>query len=150
VPLRVTRAAIEERARDWLLKDGPCPVIALRGTEVDGPDAFDVDRDGRSVRVRVHLAESPLAVLDAVTGRADGELAVVVTPLTTDELGDSLLARIHGNRVRGISHWETVKGLAGAKTLDPELLHRRYDWLAEAAAACGTALWTNWAGGTTE
>jgi hypothetical protein len=135
---RVTRSAVEARLKRWSDDaEHPNPVIALRGApEWDG----DASLNFQGVQVPVRTAQTVLGVLEALADHAGEGPLVLITSLGSEELGASIRARLHGNEVRTVDHWDTVLTLAGATRIEPALASG-HAWLAEAAAGIGSGLW---------
>jgi len=112
-------------------------VLLLRAApEWRDDDRFDVSVPGRAEPIPVAVAACPtvLAVLDALAEpREPDRYLVVLTPLETDEVGESVRARGIRDEVRPINRWDLVQDAFGARQLDPALTSSsRYRWVAEA------------------
>lgn len=135
-PPKVTRAQLVplvERAVDRA-ENGRRPVVLVHADPDTVPHMGDVR--GRAVTVRG--SRSPLQIRSLL--RADDEGALVVlTDCTPATLGDDLLARVSGHRVRHIDRWATVCDLFGADRPSPGLVRKAHlaDALIEAAPVGG-------------
>lgn len=94
---------------------------------------FTMEADGRSVRVSVAACPTVLSVLAAMSAeRADGAYLVVLTPVTEQEVGDSVLARAIQPAIKPINRWDLVQDAFGTTRLDPALTRGKSAWVAEA------------------
>jgi hypothetical protein len=130
---KVTRAQLVhlvERA----LENGSRPVVLVRADPDQVPDVSEVA--GRPVAV--HGARSPLEIRSLVHG-AGSEALVVLTDCEPGALGEDVLARVSGHRVRHVDRWATVCSLFGAERPTAALARRSHlaDALIEAAPAHG-------------
>jgi hypothetical protein len=120
--------------------------------EVPGFEAPSPEPDGGQAvgKVPVAVAACPtvLAVLDALAApREPGRYLVVLTPLETAAVGESVLARGIRDEVKPINRWDLVQDAFGARLLDPALTQHR--WVAEALLdAQPTGGWRRLAGTT--
>lgn len=133
---RVTRAQLVplvERAIERV-QDGRRPVILVHAD----PDAAPHVGDVRGTVVTVHGSRSPLQIRGLLRGEGTGAL-VVLTDCEPTALGDDLLARVSGHRVRHIDRWATVCELFGADRPAPGLTRKAHlaDALIEAAPVGG-------------
>lgn len=79
--------------------------------------------DVRGRAVTVIGSSSPLQIRAALRTQAGGSL-VVLTDATNEQLGDDLLARVAGRKVRRLDRWATVCQLFGATRPSPALAKR--------------------------
>lgn len=104
--------------------------------EVEVPGFEPAGGTATTGKVPVAVAACPtvLAVLDALAApREPGRYLVVLTPLETDEVGASVLARGIRDEVKPINRWDLVRDAFGARLIDPVLTSSsRYRWVAEA------------------
>lgn len=108
--------------------------LILRAQPVwDGPSAFTVADQQRSVAVHVRACVSPLAVRDAMRS-AGADHLLIITDQSDADLGLGILSRCYDQRVVTPSMWEAVKGSFAAREVDPHLA--RMPWVAEALVAC--------------
>ena len=133
---KVTRAQLlplVERAVERA-DDGRRPVIVVRADPEVVPHIGDVG--GRAVGV--HGSRSPLQIRRLLGENNTGPL-VVLTDCEPTALGDDVLARISGHRVRHIDRWATVCELFGADRPTPGLARKGHlaDALIEAAPVGG-------------
>lgn len=121
---RRAKARRDERGKNAYIAN----VLLLRAAPTwTGDERIVVDTE----RALVVPAPTVLAVLDALSRpREPGEYLVVLTPCDGEELGESVLARVRGRRVRAIDRWDLVAEGFGVKRLDPRLYAEA--WLAEA------------------
>lgn len=133
-----SQRAILERVRTQLprLTSSDDAVIGIRSPQSPvwhGADAFDID--GRPVRVAA--CPSVLAVLDALASQESGSVLVLLTDQPESELGDAVLARVHGGRLLEADRYTLLDDLLGARQLDPRIRAERWlvDALVELAAA---------------
>lgn len=107
--------------------------VALRAApQWAGPDEITVDHDGRHVNARVVPAPTVLALLAELSRPRDAEYLVLLTPCTTQELGNTLLSRLVGQEVFTVNNWELVLDQLDLRHLDPRLYSREWAWLANA------------------
>jgi len=133
---RVSRAQLlplVERAVESA-ENGKRPVVVVHADPDVVPDVGDVR--GRAVVVRG--SRSPLQIRGLLGGDDLGAL-VVLTDCEPTSLGDDVLARVHGHRVRHIDRWATVCALFGADRPTASLARKSHlaDALIEAAPVGG-------------
>jgi hypothetical protein len=98
----------------------------------DDPE-FTLDVGGRPVKVSVAACPTVLSVLAAMSAeRGDGDCLVVLTPVTEQEAGDSVLSRAIQPAIKPINRWDLVQDAFGATRLDPALTRGKNAWIAEA------------------
>jgi len=112
---------------------GHRPVVVVHAD----PDVVPHVGDVGGQAVAVHGSRSPLQIRDLLRG-GDGAL-VVLTDCEASALGDDLLARVSGHRVRHIDRWASVCGLFGADRPTPSLARKAHlaDALIEGAPVGG-------------
>jgi hypothetical protein len=135
-PPKVTRAQLVpliERALDRA-ENGRRPVILVHAD----PDVVPHMGDVRGRHVRVAGSRSPLQVRSLLRG-GDDDALVVLTDCDPAELGDDVLARVSGHRIRHIDRWATVCQLFGVERPTPDLARKAHlaDALIEAAPVGG-------------
>ncbi|MDQ6727079.1 MAG: BREX-2 system phosphatase PglZ [Actinomycetota bacterium] len=136
VPPRVTGAQLVplvERAVDKA-ENGRRPVVLVHAD----PDAVPQVGDVRGRAVTIHGSRSPLQIRSLLRAEEEGAL-VVLTDCEPTTLGDDVLARVSGHRVRHIDRWATVCDLFGADRPSPGLVRKAHlaDALIEAAPVDG-------------
>ncbi|SNQ47233.1 PglZ domain protein [Frankia canadensis] len=114
--------------------DGDQPRVLLVRAQPEWPAPRELDVAGRHVRVVPCV--SALAVLEQVTCWArdpveDGWL-VLLTDADEDDLGDSVLAQVHRQRVDILEPWIAVLEDFGANQADPRLRAPEHRWVAQA------------------
>lgn len=133
---KVTRAQLVplvERAVDKA-ENGRRPVVLVHAN----PDAVPHMGDVRGRAVTVCGSRSPLQIRSLLRVD-DGGALVVLTDCEPAALGDDVLARVSGHRVRHIDRWATVCELFGADRPSPGLVRKAHlaDALIEAAPIGG-------------
>lgn len=89
------------------------------------PDAIDVDEQ----RWDVVFAASPLQARLAMVRAGEEGRAVLLTPLSVQELGLEVVARLGLRRLESIQPWQVVRELFQARQIDARLV--REGWIAE-------------------
>jgi hypothetical protein len=103
--------------------------IALRARpEWTGDPVLTID----GTSVRVVACPTPLAARGALHDRSGAERLVLLTELTDIELGDSILALLSHNAVRGVEPWDLVRQAFGGDVSLDSALTRVGRWLADA------------------
>jgi len=92
-----------------------------------GPESMTID--GKVVRVA--YCASVLAAREALCAADSGsDCLALLTPRSSDELGQDVLARLERRRLLPIESWDVVCSLFGAQSPDPQLAGEK--WLSEA------------------
>lgn len=114
--------------------DGRRPVVLVHADPEIVPHLGDVG--GRTVTVRG--SRSPLQIRSLLRG-GDTTALVVLTDCDPAILGDDVLARVSGHRVRHVDRWALVCALFGAERPTPALARKAHlaDALIEAAPVGG-------------
>lgn len=121
-------AAVRHKVEQWLAESDGADAIALSAPpEWTGEPVLTI----AGTAVRVVPCRTPLAVRAALHDRPAGEKLVVLTNLTEDQLGATLLARLSKQRARSIDRWDLVHQVFGVAGLDPGLV-RAGRWVADA------------------
>lgn len=104
------------------------PVVAFHGDHAwNGGDQLQADNAVWSVLV----SRSPLQIREALASHTTGSPPLVVlTPLTSADLGADVMARFAKRRLLELDTWEPVLRAFGASKLDARLAQHR--WLADA------------------
>ena len=119
--LTATRPIIEAKLAAAAKKDFRHGVLGLRASPTW--DGGDFTHDGTNVTVAA--CPSPLAVWEALGGRADGEWLVILTPVEEDELGTGVLAHLVNGRLLTPDPWDALCGNFSATTVEPALYRGR-------------------------
>lgn len=131
-PAQVRAQVSEIRRR----KDPADQIIAIRYPGVwSGPSDLQVDGEVLPV---LH-SQSPLEIRDrlAMQGHS-GQPLVILTSLSDVDLGEDVLARLSGGRLRHVQRWQLLADLFKIKaTIDPRIERWLADALIEGAPASG-------------
>lgn len=96
-----------------------------------GPDSLDLD--GGPVRVRT--CASPLEVRERLLEfEGAGEPLAILTPLSDQDLGSDVLARLARRRLFAVEPWRILMDLMDARHVDPRIAGE--SWLPEVLLAC--------------
>lgn len=136
------RGVVEALARR--IADGPHerrPVLLRAAPVWDGPETITIGGNGDTIDVTVRPAATVMAVLDLVD-RYDGDgLLIVPTDITESELGETLRAQIHAQRIESIDPWDAIRANAKAEHVDRRLRDRDDRWIAEQLLVYGSEPW---------
>jgi len=90
-------------------------------------DVMAVDVADLSAPAQVHGTSSPLGIrqLSRQAEKADAKI-VVVTDLTSAELGDDLIVRSVGQKIWAPDRWEAVRGLLGVRSFTRDLADKQH------------------------
>lgn len=119
--------AVASAARAALARDRAAVAVALKVPAWDGPDSISLE-DGRIAKVL--NSNSVLGIRDRLARATEQDRLVILTSVTEEELGDDVLYRLAGRRIRSVGIWEPLLEAFAARGLDPRL--RRQRDLAEA------------------
>lgn len=128
--MTVSPAALRTHVEAWL--EGPAPAGSVFAVlhEGDWTSAERLVVSGTYVDVRRCVSE--LAVREALSGDRHNDHPLVVLT-ATDRLAEDVLARVWKQRVFRLHPVDTVMGLFGVRSIDPELARAR--WLLDALVA---------------
>lgn len=102
-------------------------VLAVQGTtRWQGRDAIHLEGE----TWKVAQCDSPLQIREYLSA-SDGQPLVIVTGLSTQDVGEDVRSRLCKGRVLPVEAWDALAERFRARTVDPAL--RRYDKLAESA-----------------
>ena len=120
--LVATPSLVRAKLAEVLRLDGDLRVVALHAAASWSYDeVLDLPAGRRAV---VRPCVSTLAVRDALGTMphlADTDVLVVLTPLDSTTLGDSIIARFAAQRVIPIDRWQQLQTLFAARGIDPQL-----------------------------
>ena len=136
--LLATPQLVRAKVGELLRVDPALRVVALKADPVWTHDG-EVDLPGGR-RAVVRPCLSTLAVRDALTRLgelADRDVLVVLTDRDGTELGDSVTARLGGQKVLSLDRWQQLEGLFSAGSIDPALV--RETWAVDALIAAAPA-----------
>jgi PglZ domain len=130
-PTATERLIVVAVEQAWGQRSRPQRLLLLRAhPDWVGPEVLETAQG----TVVVRTGESVLAVADALASSGEEQKVVVLTTLSDEQLGISLLSRAVGQRVRTVDRWDAVRatfGVANESGLDP-LLVREGDVIADA------------------
>ncbi|GAA4919009.1 BREX-2 system phosphatase PglZ [Stackebrandtia albiflava] len=132
----MVHAKVVELLKQRAAKPGESAVLLLQAAPVwNGPETFPVPGGDShpGAEVRVVPADSPLAVMEALSGASKDEVTVIVSPYG-DELGANVLARVYKRRAQSLDLWEIIRVETGALRLGTDI-GKQHDRLAEAVLA---------------
>ena len=101
-------------------------VIGFHADRWLGGDSIEINDDTFSVRV----CASPLAVSEQLSGLAEDDRLIVLTPLTDADLGLDVLARFARRRLLHPETWQLVRDAYGVVAVDPRIPMQ--SWMADA------------------
>jgi hypothetical protein len=112
-------AAVRRKVESWLARPDGTDAIALRALPewTDGETLTVGD-----VTVRVVPCDTVLAARAALHDHSGDTPLVLLTDLSEDELGDTVLARLSRQQVRSIDRWDLVRQVFGGADLHPGLV----------------------------
>jgi hypothetical protein len=125
-----TLAQVREQVSAVRHKVRGAQVVGIRADAWDGPDTIEFG--DRSFRVVV--CQSPLHVREELLELRDGAGLVLLTPLSEQELGADVMARLAKRQVFDIDTWRIALDLFQARMIDPRVQRAR--WLADALVEC--------------
>ena len=137
---RLSQGALTQYLKARKLPSARPVVVLVRAEPVwDGPAQLKVTgangTSGEARTVHIATAPSPLAVyehtLRHLDGAHDNDVLAVLTNREEAELGDSVLALVHRQRVDIVEPWEVVREAFGVTAIDGRLTSH-HPWAAEA------------------